>query len=220
MVVAGGIDDQLAEEFSGGGGDHPDVEIVDEKDDVGSGVGSSDADVVEPAADPQGDDAGVVDAVVPDPCVGVAVATAGRPRLGPVAVGRGGGGAVRQRPVGAVVVAGVDEAVDEGLQVGDGGGLIGLRAQPFLHRLLEPFDLAAGGGVVGRGVLLGHVQAAQFAFEGVAAAAAAGRPGGEHHAVVGQCGGGHAVGGHRAAEGVAHDRAGDAGPGADVQGVA
>ncbi|WP_432870435.1 hypothetical protein [Microbispora rosea] len=102
-------------QLSGGGVDHADVEIVDEQDDVGSGVGSPDADVVKPAADPQGDDAGVVDAVVADPGVGVAVAAVGRLGLGPGVVGRGGGGAVRQRPVGAVVVVGVDEAVDEGL---------------------------------------------------------------------------------------------------------
>ncbi|MBE3016071.1 hypothetical protein IL992_44035 [Microbispora sp. NEAU-D428] len=43
LVVAGGVDDQIAEKFFGGGGDDPDVEIVDEKDDVGSGVGSFDA---------------------------------------------------------------------------------------------------------------------------------------------------------------------------------
>ena len=29
-------------------------------------------------------------------------------------------------------------------------GLLGLAAEPLLHGLLEPFDLAAGGGVVGR----------------------------------------------------------------------
>jgi hypothetical protein len=101
LVVAGGVDDQLAKELSGGGVDHADVEIVDEQDDVGSGVGSSDADVVEPAADPQGDDAGVVDAVVADPGMGVAVAGAGWLGLGPGAVGRSGGGPVWQRPVGA-----------------------------------------------------------------------------------------------------------------------
>ncbi|MEU7913956.1 hypothetical protein [Microbispora bryophytorum] len=32
------------------------MEILDEQDDVGSGVGSSDADAIEPAADPQDDD--------------------------------------------------------------------------------------------------------------------------------------------------------------------
>jgi len=45
LVVLGQVDDQFAEEFAGGGVDDPDVEVVDEHDDVGSGVGSSDADV-------------------------------------------------------------------------------------------------------------------------------------------------------------------------------
>jgi hypothetical protein len=50
--------------------------------------------------------------------------------------------------------------VEQGLQVGDRGGLRGLGVQPFLGRLLEPFDLAAGGRVVRAAVLLGHVQPA------------------------------------------------------------
>ena len=39
MVVLGGVEDQFAEEFAGGGVDDPDVEVVDEEQDVGSGVG-------------------------------------------------------------------------------------------------------------------------------------------------------------------------------------
>jgi hypothetical protein len=66
LVVAGGVDGEFAEEFAGGGVDHPDVQVVDEHDHVGSGVGSSDTDVVEPAVVAQGDGAGVVDAVVAD----------------------------------------------------------------------------------------------------------------------------------------------------------
>jgi hypothetical protein len=64
------------------------------------------------------------------------------------------------------------------------------------------------------------VQAAQFVFQGVAAAAAAGEAGGEDHAVVGEGGGRDAVSGDGLAEGITDDGAGDAGPGADVQGVA
>jgi hypothetical protein len=52
------------------------VEVVDEQDDVGSGVGSADADVVESAVDAEGDDAGVVDAVVADAPVRSAVGVA------------------------------------------------------------------------------------------------------------------------------------------------
>ena len=65
MVVAGGVDGQLAQEFAGDGVDDADVEIVNEQQDVGSGVGSgvvgvaasADADVVEAAGQAQGDDA-------------------------------------------------------------------------------------------------------------------------------------------------------------------
>ena len=49
---------------------------VDEEDDVGSGVGSSDADVVESAVEAEGDGAAGVDDVVTDAVVGV-VAVAG-----------------------------------------------------------------------------------------------------------------------------------------------
>ena len=76
MVVLAGVDGELAEEFAGDGVDDADVEVLDEQDDVGSGVGSSDADVAEFAGHAQGDAAGLVDAVVPDPVVGVGV-TAG-----------------------------------------------------------------------------------------------------------------------------------------------
>ncbi len=68
-----------------------DVEVLDEDEDVGSGVGSSDADVVEPAVDAQGDRAGVVDAVVADAVVGVGAAVAGG-GFGSGVVGGGGGG--------------------------------------------------------------------------------------------------------------------------------
>lgn len=66
MVVAAGVEDQFAEEFAGGGVDDPDLKVVDDDQDVRSGVGSPDADVVEPAVDSESDDAGAVgaDAVV------------------------------------------------------------------------------------------------------------------------------------------------------------
>ena len=70
MVVAGGVQGEVAEEFSGGGVDDADVEVVDEHDDVGAGVGAADADVVEAAVVAEGDDAGGVDAVVADAVVG------------------------------------------------------------------------------------------------------------------------------------------------------
>ncbi len=39
LVVAVGVDGEFAEEFAGGGVHDADVEVVDEQDDVGSGVG-------------------------------------------------------------------------------------------------------------------------------------------------------------------------------------
>ena len=68
---------------------------------------------------------------------------------------------------GAVVVVVLDEGVDVGLQLVDGGGGQ-LGAEPFLHCLLEAFDLAAGGGVVGSRVLLANAALHEFGFEAVA----------------------------------------------------
>jgi len=44
LVTLGGVEDEFAEEFSGGGVDDADVAVLDEDDHVGSGVGSADAD--------------------------------------------------------------------------------------------------------------------------------------------------------------------------------
>ena len=46
LVVLGGVEGECSEEFSGGCVDDADVEVGDEENDVGSGVGSSDSDVV------------------------------------------------------------------------------------------------------------------------------------------------------------------------------
>ena len=51
--------------------DDADLEVLDQHEYAGAGVGSADADVVEASGDAQGDDAGSVDAVAPDPVVGV-----------------------------------------------------------------------------------------------------------------------------------------------------
>jgi hypothetical protein len=47
--------------------DDPDLEVLDEQGDAGAGVESADADVVHSAVVPQGDGAGLVDAVVKPP---------------------------------------------------------------------------------------------------------------------------------------------------------
>ncbi|PZS11353.1 MAG: hypothetical protein DLM55_01855, partial [Acidimicrobiales bacterium] len=55
LVVAGGVEDQFAQELSGGGVDDANVEVVDQEQDAGSGVGSAHSDVVEFAVVAQGD---------------------------------------------------------------------------------------------------------------------------------------------------------------------
>ena len=70
MVVAGGVEGEVAEEFAGCGVDDADVEPSDEEDDVGSGVFSADSDVVEATVVSERDLAGVVDPVVSDSVVG------------------------------------------------------------------------------------------------------------------------------------------------------
>jgi hypothetical protein len=64
LVALGRVEDELAEEFAGGGVDDPDLEVVDQDDDAGSAVGSADADVAESAGDAQGDAAGLVGAFI------------------------------------------------------------------------------------------------------------------------------------------------------------
>src|SRR5688572_18274640 len=105
LVALGCVEDQLAEQFAGGGVDDPDLKVLGEHDDAGSGVGSADADGVHLALVAPGDLAGLVDLVVADAVVGVAVAVAGgRGGLGAVGVDRGGGGPVLQGAVGPVLV--------------------------------------------------------------------------------------------------------------------
>jgi hypothetical protein len=62
------------------------VEVLDEHQDAGSGVGPADADVEQLAAVPEGDEPGSVDAVGADAVVGVVGAVAGD-GLGPGGAG-------------------------------------------------------------------------------------------------------------------------------------
>jgi hypothetical protein len=69
LVVAGWVEGELAQQRPVVGED-ADVEAGGQDDDLGSGVPSSDADVVELAAVAQGDGAAGVDGVLADPAVG------------------------------------------------------------------------------------------------------------------------------------------------------
>ena len=71
------------------------------------------------------------------------------------------------------------EGVQQGLELGEGGGLGRLGVEPVLHGLLEALRFALGLGVVRLAVLLGDPEAAQLVLQGVAAALAAGQAGGE-----------------------------------------
>ena len=143
MVVAGGVDGELAEELAGAGVDDSDVEFLDQDQDAGSSVGAAEWDVAEPACDAECDGAVLVDPVVSDAVMR--------------AVGRGGAGGcfgqalvasrrgcvVRQRAVRAVLVVVLTKRVDVVLELLQRvGGCRG--GEPFLHRLLEPFDFALG----------------------------------------------------------------------------
>ena len=80
---------------------------------------------------------------------------------------RDGGRDLANRSVGSPMVVDLDELIDQVLEAGDGlGGWPG--GHPFLEGLLESFDLAAGGGMVGPGVLLADTEFDEFVLEGVA----------------------------------------------------
>jgi hypothetical protein len=47
LVALVGVERQLAQEFAGGGVDDADVQVLDQEQDAGSGVGAAGSDVVE-----------------------------------------------------------------------------------------------------------------------------------------------------------------------------
>ena len=75
--------------------------------------------------------------------------------------------AALQGAVGALGVVDLAEPVELGLQLGDGGGW-GLFGEPFLERLVEPFDLAVALGMVGAGVTGSDTEVAESGGKGVA----------------------------------------------------
>lgn len=83
-----------------------------------------------------------VDGVVADPVVTVVERGASRDCFGPGIIGLLGGAPVQGAvgPDGVVVGA---EGIELALQLSLGPGS-GLRGEPFLQGLMEPFDLAAG----------------------------------------------------------------------------
>ena len=76
LVVPGEVGVQFAQELAGGSVDDPGVQVVDQEQDVGPGVGPADADMAQAAAGAQGDGAVGVDGVAADAVVGVGGAVA------------------------------------------------------------------------------------------------------------------------------------------------
>ena len=113
LVVARWVEGQFAQEFAGCLADDPDVQVLGEDEDLGSGVGAADADVVELAGVAEGDGADGPDLVGADAVVGVGVAVAGG-GLGPGGVGGCGGPVTGQGGYGPVtsVLSSTDMLLD------------------------------------------------------------------------------------------------------------
>jgi len=82
LVVPCWVDCELSENFSCGGVNDVNVVVLNQDDDVGSGVGSPDSDVVHLAVDTKCDGSRGIDAVAPNPFVGVVVAGPSGGRFG------------------------------------------------------------------------------------------------------------------------------------------
>ena len=81
LVVAGGIQGQVAQDLAGFDRDDGDVQVVDEHPHGGAGVDCADADVVQAGCVAQGDGAGGVDFVVADAPVPVAAGGGEAPQV-------------------------------------------------------------------------------------------------------------------------------------------
>ena len=223
LVVAAGVDDQLAEEFSSGLVHDPDVEVLNEQNDVGSGVGSPDLDVVHLAGDAEGDGAAEVDLVVADAvmCVGAAIGGRGGFRAG---LGRwlrgslsvaGSGGARRW-------LYSSMKASSWFCSWAMVAGWRGWVRSHFFRVCWKRSTFPQVVGWLGLPVFCKRCCGRAARVEVVATALAAGEPGGEHHAVVGERRGRVSVQVSGLAKHSQHDGAGDprvGGAGQHVAGV-
>ena len=125
------------------------MEVIGDQGDIGSGAGSADADVPDLAGDTQGDVAGLVDLVLVDAVVGLGAEVTAGGGLGQRRVEGCGRRTVRQGPVRPLLAVDLGDGVEQGLQLGEDGGLLWLGAKLRFEGLLEPFDLALGLGMVG-----------------------------------------------------------------------
>jgi hypothetical protein len=98
LVRPGGVQGEGSEELPGDRVDDADVEVLDEQEDGGSGVGSADPDVEETASLAECDLALVVDDVAADAVVVVELAAGAGSCLGQGVVDGGRGGSRRRGP--------------------------------------------------------------------------------------------------------------------------
>ena len=139
MVVAGGVEDEFADEFAAVFGDDPQVAVAGQDEHPGAGPGPADADVVESAGVADGELAVGVHPVPADAEVLADLdALSGGDGVGSGGPG-GDGGLPVDAAVGPVVVVVVGEGVQLGLQVSQGGGRL-LMDEPVLLGLVEAFD--------------------------------------------------------------------------------
>jgi hypothetical protein len=97
LVIDGGVENQLADELAGGGVDDADFGAVDQHQDGGSGVGSSDADVVQPTVVAEGEFAVAVDYIAADQRLGLGGCGCWRAGFGSGLVGANGVRRPRER---------------------------------------------------------------------------------------------------------------------------
>jgi hypothetical protein len=167
-VASVGVDGVGAEDFAGELVDDCDGGLVGDGEDAAVCVAGADAEVVHAAGAAEADLAVVVGSVVAQPVVAGVADGGGWSRFRCGGVGDRGGEPL-QCPVGSKLVADALEAVELGLQLGDGGGRW-LGCEPALQGLVEAFDLALGLRIVGMAVLLRDAQVGDQVFEAVAAA--------------------------------------------------
>jgi hypothetical protein len=164
------------------GGEHADVAIVDEHEDVLSLVCASDGEVAEFAGVAQGHFAGLVDSVASDAeLAGVADGGCGGFCFD-AGVVCGAGGCSVFGSVGAYVVVVGGEHVEGGLELGERPrGRVG--GEVFLDRLVEALDFPAGLGVIRPRVFEDDAALGEFGCERATVPA---EGSGEDGAVVGQ----------------------------------
>ena len=133
-VAAIGLDEVAREDLTGGEVDDGDLALIDDGQDPTTGMGRADLEMVHAAGSAQADGTLLVGDVIAQAEVAPATWPGGQ-RLGCRAVGLAGR-ATADGPVGSLLVVGVAEGIELGLELREGpcGGLL---PEPALQRLVE-----------------------------------------------------------------------------------